>query len=119
MANLYRPGNHAGAVLVALGTGVMFTLSVFLVQRSMLSQMLESAPPDMPNVFLVNITEAERAGLAELISRQPGVLQPPVVIASAEARMTADQRRGRGKAAGRRQGRRRATTTASSTGRAA
>ena len=30
MANLYRPGNHAGAVLVALGTGVMFTLSIYL-----------------------------------------------------------------------------------------
>ena len=89
MANLYRPGNHAGAVLVALGTGVMFTLSVFLVQRSVLRQIIESAPPNMPNVFLVNITEAERAPLVELLLAQPGVRQPPVVIASAEARLTA------------------------------
>ncbi len=89
MANLYRPGNHAGAVLVALGTGVMFTLSVYLVQRSLLSRIMESAPPDMPNVFLVNVTEAERAGLVELIRKQPGVLQPPLVIASVEARLTA------------------------------
>ncbi|HSW50945.1 MAG TPA: FtsX-like permease family protein, partial [Bryobacteraceae bacterium] len=89
MANLYRPGNHAGAVLVALGTGVMFTLTVFLVQRSLLERILESAPPDMPNVFLVNITEAERGGLTDLIRRQPGVLQPPLVIASVEARLTA------------------------------
>jgi putative ABC transport system permease protein len=89
MANLYRPGNHAGAVLVALGAGVMFSLTVYLVQRSILSLMLESAPADMPNVFLVNITEAERSGLAEFISRQPGVLQPPVMIAAAEARIAA------------------------------
>ncbi len=88
MANLYRPGNHAGAVLVAMGTGVMFTLSVFLVQRSVLGRMLESAPPDMPNVFLVNITEGERAGLIDLIQRQPGILQPPLVIASVDARLT-------------------------------
>ncbi|MFB3776927.1 MAG: ABC transporter permease [Bryobacteraceae bacterium] len=89
LANLYRPGNHAGAVLVALGTGVMFTLTVFLVQRSLLGRILESAPPDMPNVFLVNITEAERGGLSDLIRRQPGVLQPPLVVASVEARLTA------------------------------
>ncbi len=68
----YRPGNHAGAVLVALGTGVMFTLTVYLVQRSLLDRMLESAPPDMPNVFLVNITEAERAGLVDLIREAAG-----------------------------------------------
>jgi len=89
MANLHRPGNHAGAVLVALGAGVMFSLTVYLVQRSILSWMVESAPSDMPNVFLVNITEAERSGLAEFITRQPGVLQPPVMIASAEASITA------------------------------
>jgi putative ABC transport system permease protein len=89
MANLYRPGNHAGAVLVALGTGVMFTLSVYLVQRSLLSRILQSAPPDMPNVFLVNITDSERKGLVDLIRRQPGVLQAPLVIASVEARLTA------------------------------
>jgi len=68
---------------------VMFTLSVFLVQRSVLRQIIESAPPNMPNVFLVNITEAERAPLVELLLAQPGVRQPPVVIASAEARLTA------------------------------
>ncbi len=89
MANLYRPGNHAGAVLVALGTGVMFTLTVFLVQRSLLSRILETAPPDMPNVFLVNITESDRAGLVEFIRNQPGVLQPPITIAAAEARLAA------------------------------
>ena len=32
IANLYRPGNHAQTVLVALGIGVMFTLTVYLVR---------------------------------------------------------------------------------------
>src|ERR1019366_6653216 len=32
VANLYRPGNQAQAAVVALGVGVMFTLTVFLVQ---------------------------------------------------------------------------------------
>ena len=33
VANIYRPGNHAEAILVALGVGVMFTLTVYIVQR--------------------------------------------------------------------------------------
>ncbi len=89
MANLYRPGNHAEAVFVALGTGVMFTLSVYLVQVSLLDRLIQSAPPGMPNVFLVNITEAERAGLTELLGSQPGVLAAPRLLASVEARLTA------------------------------
>jgi putative ABC transport system permease protein len=88
MANLYRPGNHATAVLVALGTGVMFSLAVYLIQGTLLDSILESAPPGMPNVFLVNITEADRAGLTELLSGQPGVLRPPQLVASVEARLT-------------------------------
>ncbi len=89
IANLYRPGSHSGAVLVALGTGVMFTLTVYLVQGSLIERFLATAPPDMPNVFLINITEDERAGLADFILRQPGVRHPPVMIAAAEARLTA------------------------------
>src|SRR5262249_59964211 len=52
-ANLYRPGNQAQAALVALGLGVMFSLTIYLVQRSMLTDFIRSAPPGMPNVFLI------------------------------------------------------------------
>jgi len=89
MANLYRPGNHAGVVLVALGTGVMFTLSIYLLQRSVLQRIVQNAPPGMPNVFLVNITEREKSGLLELLNQQRGLLQPPFVVGSAQARLTA------------------------------
>ncbi|MDP9170345.1 MAG: ABC transporter permease, partial [Acidobacteriota bacterium] len=33
IANLYRPGNHAGAAVMALGVGVMFTVTIWIVQR--------------------------------------------------------------------------------------
>ena len=55
MANLYRPGNQAQAAVVALGVGVMFTLTVFLVQNALVEQIRGSAPPGMPNVFLLDI----------------------------------------------------------------
>ena len=73
LANLHRPGSHSAAVLVALGVGVTFTLTVYLVQHSLLKQILASAPPDMPNVFLINITDREREGVEQLLRSQPGV----------------------------------------------
>lgn len=56
VANIYRPGNHAASVLAALGIGVMFTFTVYLVQNSLLKEVLVAMPKDAPNVFLINIT---------------------------------------------------------------
>ncbi len=87
VANLYRPGIHAEAILVALGIGVTFTLSVYLIQSSVLTQMIRSAPPEMPNVFFINITDAERDGLLEIIRRSPGVEQEVELVPSVAARL--------------------------------
>ena len=69
VANLYRPGTHMVAVLAALGIGVMFTLSVHLLQIALIDQLRTSAPPDLPNVYLINITD--------LVETQPGVIDAP------------------------------------------
>ncbi len=71
LANLYRPGNHAAAVLVSLGIGVMFTLTIYLIQKSLLSEVAGAAPPNAPNVFIINVTERERAGLELILNAQP------------------------------------------------
>src|SRR5206468_2712056 len=68
MANLYRPGNQAQTVLVALGLGVMFSLTIYLVQHSMLADIARSAPPEMPNVFLVGIAEEQKGAVRDLIA---------------------------------------------------
>ncbi|HRJ22068.1 MAG TPA: ABC transporter permease, partial [Bryobacteraceae bacterium] len=77
LANLYRPGNHAGAVLVSLGIGVMFTLTIYLIQKSLLSEVAGAAPPNAPNVFIINVTERERAGLQAILDGQPGLPVDP------------------------------------------
>jgi putative ABC transport system permease protein len=89
MANLYRPGNQAQAAVVALGVGVMFTLTVFLVQNALVDQIRGSAPPGMPNVFLLDIPSNQRAALSEFIGRQPGVKEAPEVAFAVAARITA------------------------------
>ncbi len=89
IANLHRPGNHVQAVLVALGTGVMFTLSVYLLQHGLVAEMMRSAPKDMPNVFLINITAREKDGLTELLRRQKGLESEAEIHAAVRARIVA------------------------------
>ncbi len=89
MSNLYRQGNQAQAILIALGLGVMFTLTVYLVQQSLVSQIIETAPPGAPNVFLVGLTQAQVGPLKELLSREPGVESAPELVPRVSTRLVA------------------------------
>jgi putative ABC transport system permease protein len=75
LANLYRPGNQSAAVMAALGTGVMLILAVYLMQAALLRDLRETASPKLPNVFLIDVTTDEVAGVREFFGRQPGVSQ--------------------------------------------
>jgi putative ABC transport system permease protein len=70
-ANLYRPGNQARPVLVALGIGVMFTLTTYLLQRTVLREVNSEGPGRQGNLFLLDIRDAPR--VATLLEGQPGV----------------------------------------------
>lgn len=87
IANLYRPGNHAQAALVALGIGVMFTLTVYLVQRGMLLQVNKSAPPGAPNVFLLDIAAKSRDPILQLLKQQPGITGTPEMMGTVAAKL--------------------------------
>jgi putative ABC transport system permease protein len=75
LANLYRPGNQSAAVLAALGTGVMLILAVYLMQAALLSDLGETASLKLPNLFLIDVTSDEVAGVKQFFAHQPGVLQ--------------------------------------------
>jgi len=87
MANLYRPGNHAQAALVAMGIGVMFTLTVYLIQNGVLAEMNKTAPPGMPNVFLLDISSKEAASVLDLLKRQKGLERPPELMGTVAAKI--------------------------------
>jgi putative ABC transport system permease protein len=89
LANLQRPGSQSQAAVVALGVGVMFTLTVFLVQESLIRQIRGSAPPGAPNVFLLDIPGPQRDAVVQLAQAQPGVASAPDVAFAVSARITA------------------------------
>ncbi len=87
IANLYRPGNHAGAAVMALGVGVMFTVTIWIVQRGLLQDIVRTAPPGMPNVYLLDITASNRDAVYDLLTKQQGLLGKPEMLGAVSAQM--------------------------------
>jgi putative ABC transport system permease protein len=63
-------------VLASLGTGVMLILAVYLMQATLLRDLRETASPKLPNVFLIDVTSDEIAGVKNFFDHQPGMAQP-------------------------------------------
>jgi putative ABC transport system permease protein len=53
----------------------MLILSVYLMQAMLLRDIRETASPTLPNIFLVDVTTDEVAGVQEFFQHQPGVSQ--------------------------------------------
>ena len=89
LANLYRPGNPSAALLAALGMGVMQIMTVYLVQRAVVSELHISAAPNLPNVFLVDITNSEISGVRTLLKSQQSVTAEPELLPVVSSRIIA------------------------------
>ncbi|MEQ1885008.1 MAG: FtsX-like permease family protein [Bryobacteraceae bacterium] len=89
LANLHRQGNQAQVILVAMGIGVMFTLTVYLVQHQLVGEIIETAPPGMPNVFMIGITPDQVEPLRALLKQQKGIEAPPEFAPSVSVRIAA------------------------------
>lgn len=84
-ANLYRPGNQARSVLVALGIGVMFTLCTYLLQSTVLRQVVREGPGREGNLFLLDVRNS--SGITRLIEAQPGVTSKVQLVGYIVSRM--------------------------------
>ena len=84
-ANLYRPGNQARSVLVALGIGVMFTLMTYLLQRTVLRDVTSEGPGREGNLFLLDVRDT--AAVSKLVESQPGVSGKVQLVGYIVARM--------------------------------
>ncbi len=87
LANLYRPGNPSAALLAALGLGVMQIMTVYLVQQAVVSELHISSAPNLPNVFLIDITSEEIGGVRALLKAQPTVTATPEFLPVVSSRI--------------------------------
>jgi putative ABC transport system permease protein len=89
LANLYRPGNPSAALLAAVGMGVMQIMTVYLVQQAVVKELHISSAPDLPNVFMIDITTQEIDGVRKLLSVQQGVTVAPEMLPVVSSRIIA------------------------------
>ena len=87
LANLYRPGNPSAALLAALGMGVMQIMTVYLVQQAVVSELHLSSAPNLPNVFLIDITNDEIGGMRTLLKSQKSVTSEPELLPVVSSRI--------------------------------
>jgi len=88
--NLNRPGNNVVSVMVALGLGVAFVLTVYFIQTSLISQIVQSAPADFPNVFLVGITDRDQPEILEFMKRHKGLQEYELIPSVTSQLLTID-----------------------------
>jgi putative ABC transport system permease protein len=89
LANLYRPGNPSAALLAAVGMGVMQIMAVYLVQQAVVSELHISSAPNLPNVFMIDITSDEISGVRTLLKAQPAVTADPELLPVVSSRIIA------------------------------
>jgi putative ABC transport system permease protein len=87
LANLYRPGNPSAALLAALGMGVMQIMTVYLVQQAVVTELHIASAPNLPNVFLVDITNDEIGRIRTLLKTQPSVTAAPELLPVVSSRI--------------------------------
>jgi len=55
VANVHRPGSHAGVVLVSLGLAVMLIVAVALLEQSLRAELKDRGPERSPAFFFIDI----------------------------------------------------------------
>jgi putative ABC transport system permease protein len=69
--------------------GVMQIMTVYLVQRAVVSELHISSAPNLPNVFLIDITNNEVAGIRTLLKAQHSVTADPELLPVVSSRVIA------------------------------
>lgn len=89
LSNLYRPGNPSAALLAALGLGVMQIAMVYMVQHSIVNEMKTATAANLPNIFLIDMTNDEVAGVRDLLAHEPTVKGTPELVPVVSSRILA------------------------------
>ncbi|HET7875879.1 MAG TPA: FtsX-like permease family protein [Methylomirabilota bacterium] len=86
-ANLYRPGSHAGAVLVSLGLAVTLVVAVAILERSLREQISRRSPDTAPAFFFIDIQPDQVRAFRDLVAARTG--SPPELTPVVRARLAA------------------------------
>jgi putative ABC transport system permease protein len=87
ITGLKRPGNQTRAVLVAVGLGVFFVCLAQSLKVSVLSALESQLDEDLPDMYLVDVQEDQRDGVARIVAGVTGA--EPLLVPTLRVRITA------------------------------
>lgn len=87
VANLHRPGSHAGTVLVSLGLAVMLIVSVALLEQSLRAELAQRGPGRAPAFFFIDIQPDQAEPFRRLVADRTG--HPPNLTPVVRSRLAA------------------------------
>jgi putative ABC transport system permease protein len=81
MANLHRPNNRTLLLLLSLGLGTFLIASLYMVQQTLLTQLIPAGGKNQANAVLFDIQTDQREGVIQLIRslNLPVVDEAPIV----------------------------------------
>jgi putative ABC transport system permease protein len=82
-----RPGNQTRIILLAVGLGTFFILGVRGLQANLLRDFSLQVGEDAPDMFLMDIQQAQREGVTALVDRENGADGAPTLIPVLRARI--------------------------------
>ena len=91
IANLHRPNNRTLLLLLSLGLGTFLMVSLYLVQRNLLTNLISSSGANQPNAVLFDIQPSQREPVEKLIES----LHLPIIDQMALVTMRIDSIKGR------------------------
>jgi putative ABC transport system permease protein len=83
--SLYRPGNQTRIILLAVGLGVFFILSVRLLEANLLGEFSLDMDAARADLYLIDVQKDQREGVAAIIERTTGAA--PALIPTVRARI--------------------------------
>jgi putative ABC transport system permease protein len=84
---LNRPGNQTRAILIALGLGVFFLVGTAGVAASLQSGLDAQLRADLPDLYLVDVQEDQKDGVARILESATGTA--PLLVPTLRARIAA------------------------------
>ena len=86
--HIVRPGNQTRVIMLAVGLGMFFILSVRTLQVNLLRDFAVQVGEDAPDMFLIDIQRDQMAGVAAMLDRENGPAPPPQLVPVLRARIT-------------------------------
>lgn len=87
VANLHRPGSHAGVILVSMGLAVMLIVAVALLDRSLRAQLADRSAQEAPAFFFIDIQADQVEPFRRVVRAEAG--GDPEVIPVVRSRLAA------------------------------